>query len=123
MSNCSDAATTGAPRARPLVLEAQFQKLSRKDARSLGRKNTQGALVTTVRSRGIIRDLGLQANDLILELNGKRIKSPTDLQKVLGTLTIKSELKMLVWRNKVKVSLPQAAGSAPRTKLIPLGAN
>ena len=120
------AAAAGAPKARPLVLEAQFQKLSRKDARALGRKNTQGALVKTVRSRGIIRDLGLQANDLVLEFNGKRIKSPSDLQKVLGTLTIKSKLEMRVWRNKVMVSLPQtgkSAAGARRTTLIQLEGN
>jgi S1-C subfamily serine protease len=63
--------------------------------------------VTTVRPRGAIRELGLLANDLILEINGKRVKSPDDLQAKLAELSYGAQVTMRVWRNKVAVDLPQ----------------
>ena len=108
-SDLGGAAVAAAPaeRKRPFILEARFEKLTKKSARKLGRRNTSGAFVTTVRPRGAIRDLGLMANDLILELNGKRVKSPDDLQSKLAELSFGARVTMRVWRNKVAVDLPQ----------------
>ncbi len=108
-SDLSGSAAVAAPaeRRRPFILEARFEKLTKKSARKLGRRNTSGAFVTTVRPRGAIRDLGLMANDLILELNGKRVKSPDDLQSKLAELSYGAQVTMRVWRNKVAVDLPQ----------------
>ena len=103
----SSASAAPAERRRPFILEARFEKLTKKSARALGRRNTSGAFVTTVRPRGAIRDLGLMANDLILELNGKRVKSPDDLQAKLAELSFGAQVTMRVWRNKVAVDLPQ----------------
>ena len=105
----SDVAVAAAPaeRRRAYILEARFEKLTKKSARKLGRRNTSGAFVTTVRPRGAIRDLGLLANDLILEINGKRVKSPDDLQAKLAELSYGAQVTMRVWRNKVAVDLPQ----------------
>ena len=108
-------------RRRPFVLEARFEKLTRKSARALGRKNTNGALVMTVRPRGAIRELGLMPNDLILELNGKRVKNPDELKNSLSQLSFGAQVTMRVWRNKVVVDLPQRAGTrAQRSTAIQL---
>jgi len=114
-------ATAAAPveQRRPYVLEARFEKLTKKSARALGRRNTTGAFVMTVRPRGAIRELGLLANDLILELNGKRVKSPDDLQSKLGKLSYGAQVTMRVWRNKVAVDLPQRGKQrTPRSTAI-----
>lgn len=96
-----------AERRRAFILEARFERLTKKSARQLGRRNTSGAFVTTVRPRGAIRELGLLANDLILEINGKRVNSPDDLQAKLAELSYGAQVTMRVWRNKVAVDLPQ----------------
>jgi len=59
---------------------------------------------------------------LILELNGKRVKSPDDLQSKLGKLSYGAQVTMRVWRNKVAVDLPQRGKQrTPRsTAIIPL---
>jgi hypothetical protein len=106
-SDLSATAAAPAERRRAYILEARFEKLTKKSARKLGRRNTSGAFVTTVRPRGAIRELGLLANDLILEINGKRVKSPDDLQAKLTELSYGAQVTMRVWRNKVAVDLPQ----------------
>ncbi len=79
--------------------------LNEEYAEELGLKNTEGALVGQVTDGSPADRGGIQTGDVILTVNGKKIKDFTDLVTEVENTQIGKTLKIEIWRNKGKITL------------------
>lgn len=66
---------------------------------------TQGAVVTRVELNSSAERAGLFPGDLVLEVNGRSIRSATDLRNQLGLLRLGSEVELRILRNGQPMAL------------------
>jgi serine protease Do len=74
---------TGTTRVRPAGTDPSRLGLTLEPARALGPNRGQGVLVTSVDPDGEAAERGLEPGDVILEVAGKAVKTPADVQKLL----------------------------------------
>lgn len=91
--------TRPAPRAEGGMLGLQVGALTRETAQQLGTRDLNGAVVTAVDVNGAAAEAGIQAGDILRELNRKRVRSPVDVQQVLKGLSPGDDLLVLLERN------------------------
>jgi serine protease Do len=65
----------------------------------LGYDSTEGAFVASVSPESPAAKSNIQAGDIIIEFDGKKISSFKDLPKVVAETPIGNEVKVSVWRN------------------------
>ncbi|MBK1716832.1 DegQ family serine endoprotease [Thiocystis violacea] len=75
------------------------QDLTDELAGALGIRNREGALVTTVDKGSAAADAGLHEGDVILTLNGKPVRSSSDLRNQFGVLRVGEPVELDVVRN------------------------
>ena len=80
-------------------LGVQIQDLTPEFSESLGYDSTDGAFVASVQPNSPAEKSNIQAGDIIIEFNGKKISSFKDLPKVVAETPIGSEVLVSVWRN------------------------
>ncbi len=80
-------------------LGVQIQDLTPEFSESLGYESTEGAFVASVQPNSPAAKSNIQAGDIIVKFNGKKISSFKDLPKVVGETPIGSEVLVSVWRN------------------------
>jgi serine protease Do len=83
----------------------QIVPLTEDYAKSLGLKDNEGALVGQVVDNSPAAKGGVKVGDVILEVNGKKIKQVDDRVGIVEKTKIGSTLKVVVWRNKARVTL------------------
>jgi len=83
----------------------QILPLTEDAASQLGLENTQGALVGQTVKGSPAEKGGVQAGDVILSVNGSRVRNYGDLVSIVENTAVGSTLKIEVWRNKTKVNL------------------
>lgn len=66
------------------VIGVYVQKMNAAQARQLGISETQGALVTKIRSGGAAEEAGLEVGDVILTVNKATVTSPSEMQEVIS---------------------------------------
>ncbi|MDC0348952.1 trypsin-like peptidase domain-containing protein [Alphaproteobacteria bacterium] len=71
-------------------------------AKSLGRKNPEGALVITVTDNGPAKQSGIKSRDIILKINNKKIKDSPDVSRTIGQLSVGEMVTLEIWRGKEK---------------------
>ena len=64
----------------------------------------KGAIVTNVEPNSPAQKAGLQRNDLIYAINGKKIKSPHDLQRMVTAFNPKETILINIERNKKELT-------------------
>jgi serine protease Do len=74
---------TGTSRLRPVGTDPARFGLTLEPAGALGPNRGQGVLVTSVDPDGEAAERGVEPGDIILEVAGKPVKTPADVQKVL----------------------------------------
>ncbi|NMG34908.1 Do family serine endopeptidase [Azoarcus sp. TTM-91] len=74
------------------------QDLNQALAESFGLKNAGGALVSSVESGGPGEKAGLKVGDVILELNGDKVASSSDLPPRVAAIRPGTSAKLKVWR-------------------------
>ena len=77
----------------------QIQDLTPEFSESLGYDSTDGAFVASVSPESPAAKSNIQAGDIIIEFDGKKITSFKDLPKVVAETPIGNEVKVSVWRN------------------------
>ena len=83
---------------------------------------TTGALVTQVADNSPAAKAGLKRNDLITEVNGKKITSTVDLQQVIANANPGDMVELTLFRNNSKQSIKLKIGEAPQSsKMSPTG--
>ena len=80
-------------------LGVQIQDLTPEFSESLGYDSTDGAFVASVQPDSPAEKSNIQAGDIIMEFNGKKISSFKDLPKVVAETPVGSEVVVKVWRN------------------------
>ena len=80
-------------------LGVQIQDLTPEFSESLGYDSTDGAFVASVQPDSPAAKSNIQAGDIIMEFNGKKISSFKDLPKVVAETPVGSEVVVSVWRN------------------------
>ena len=80
-------------------LGVQIQDLTPEFSESLDYDSTDGAFVSSVSPESPAAKSNIQAGDIIIEFDGKKITSFKDLPKVVAETPIGNEVKVSVWRN------------------------
>lgn len=103
-------------------LGVQIQDLTPEFSESLGYDSTDGAFVASVQPDSPAAKSNIQAGDIIMEFNGKKISSFKDLPKVVAETPVGSEVVVSVWRNgglieiTVKIDELNEGGNATAAK-------
>ena len=80
-------------------LGVQIQDLTPEFSESLDYDSTEGAFVASVNPESPAAKSNIQAGDIIVEFDGKKISSFKDLPKVVAETPIGNEVVVSVWRN------------------------
>ncbi|MBN2159866.1 MAG: trypsin-like peptidase domain-containing protein [Spirochaetes bacterium] len=91
----------------------QIVPLTEEYAKELGLKSNDGALVGQVVDGSPAEKGGVQVGDVILRVNDIKLKDFGDLVEQVEKTVIGKTIKIVVWRNKSKVSLFITIGERP----------
>ncbi len=94
-------------------LGVSIQPLTPELARSFGAKDHKGVLVSDVMPDSPAARAGLKAGDILLELDGKKMEVPADLQRAVGLASPGKDSKMKVWREQGEKSIEIKIGESP----------
>jgi hypothetical protein len=103
---------------RPFVLGAQAHTLSRSQARRFGIGRAKGVVIKSVSTSGAATRLKLRNNDVLLKLNGVRIRSVASLEKLARKLNSRSDLRAVIWRGKSSRTLVATIQREEQTKAV-----
>lgn len=92
------------------LLGVNIQDVTEPLAKSFGRMDTNGALVSQVVPGKPAEKAGIKAGDIILEFNGKPIEDAAQLKNVVGQTKVGSPAKVTVWRDKKTLTLDVTIG-------------
>jgi serine protease Do len=94
-------------------LGVSIQPLTTDLAKSFGARDDKGVLISDVVPDSPAQRAGLQAGDIILEFDGKRMESPGDLQRSVGLAAPGTAVRAKVWRDQSEKVLDLKIGEAP----------
>lgn len=80
-------------------LGVMIQPVSRDLAESFGMDNPEGALIADLDPEGPAAQGGLQAGDVILEVNGEAVESSSTLPRLIGRVSPGSEVELTLLRD------------------------
>jgi|GEM_PF-1859001 len=90
------------------------QNLSTQMASELGLQGPEGALVVMVQQGGPASHAGIIQGDVIVELNGQRVKNTDHLRALLGKSSPGSLMRLKVLREGEQLHLSVRLGERPR---------
>lgn len=91
-------------------LGVQIQGVSKDIAESLGLEDAKGAIVAEVQDGSPAEDAGLKSGDTILSVDGKGIKGPRELSKVIAAYSPDTKVDVTVWRGGEKKDIEVKLG-------------
>jgi serine protease Do len=77
-------------------LGGDFRDVTQKEAAALGLESPLGVVVTSVEPKGPLAQAGLEAGDLILEIEGTKVSDTNSLAEIIGTLPAQRQVSVLV---------------------------
>jgi len=89
-----------------------IQPLSPELAKSFG-VSGEGVLINQVMPKSPAEAAGLRVGDLILSIDGKRIKDPRELQRIIADADIGKTMEVQILREKEKRTLKAQVGEMP----------
>jgi serine protease Do len=99
-------------------LGVQIQPVTKTIAESVGLADASGAMVTTPQSDSPAMKAGLKPGDIIVSLDGAKVKGPKDLAQHVAALGPNHAIDLGVWRSghkqDVKLTLGRLAEKTPR---------
>ncbi len=87
-----------------------IQGMDKELAQSFGLDKPEGALVNSVEQDGPADKAGLQAGDIIQQVDGAKISESADLPRLIGNHTPGDSVKLKIWRNKATRDLSVKLG-------------
>lgn len=93
-----------------------LQDLTEDIAKALGLKIRRGAIITRIEKDSPAAQAGLQEQDIITEIDGKKIESSQDAKNVIGFAAPGSELKIVVNRDGREKTITLITGTRPVTE-------
>jgi serine protease Do len=79
-------------------LGVRIQQVTDEIAESLNIKPARGALIAGVDDKGPAKPAGIEPGDVVVKFDGKDIKDPKDLQRVVADTTVGKEVDVVVIR-------------------------
>jgi len=73
------------------------------EAKSLGLDKVEGVIVDEVLKDSPAKEAGIQAGDVILEINGKKVSTSNELQSQIVLHRTGDVVKLSVWREGKKI--------------------
>ncbi len=97
-------------------LGVSIQPLTPELAKSFGARESKGVLVSDIVPDSPAAKSGLQPGDILLEFDGKKLESPSDLQRAVGLFTPGQTTKLKVWRDQSEKTVEVKIGEAPEER-------
>jgi serine protease Do len=91
-------------------LGVRIQDVSDEIAESLGLDEPRGALVASVTPESPAADAGIEAGDVILEFDHKKVGEMRELPRIVAETDIDKDVEVKVWRNGERRSLTAQVG-------------
>jgi serine protease Do len=101
-------------------LGVSIQQITPELAKTFGLKQPNGALVSDVVDGSPADKAGLKQGDVIVEFNGKKIKSSSELPHIVGSTNVGKEVGMKVVRDGEEVALQVKVGELKDEQLAAL---
>lgn len=99
-------------------LGVNIQEVSQELAQSFGLNKPRGALVVRVEPKSAAARAGLQAGDIILQLDNQSIQSSKDLPQLVGNMKPGTKVKLGVWRKGSELTLEATLGELSSETLV-----
>ncbi len=90
-------------------------------AENLKLKDKGGALVGNVFDGDPAAQSGIKTGDIIIEINGKKIKNTHELLSIVASLTVGSIVDVKVWRDGKELTFQVSVGERKETKELAMG--
>jgi serine protease Do len=84
----------------------EVQPVDARIARYFGLKQAQGVIVSDIQAGGAADHAGLKVGDIILDVNGEKVNSDSDILSVMVDLNPGDVLKFSVYRDKQILTVP-----------------
>ena len=94
-------------------LGVSLQPLTSDLASSFGVEGGKGALVAEVQPQSPAAKAGIQSGDVIIEVNGKKVDSASDVVRTVGFAKPGEEARLTVWRDRARHTLTAKLGEQP----------
>jgi len=91
-------------------LGVAIQPVNEDIAESIGVDSREGALISQVTEDSPADEAGLKVGDLVVELNGKKVKDPRDLSRRVASLKPKEKAEIVVLRDGKEKTIKVAIG-------------
>jgi serine protease Do len=85
-------------------LGVRIQEVTKEIAEVEKLNNTEGALVASVGEKSPAQKAGLQAGDIILKFDGKKVDTMKALPKLVSNTKVGKKVELEIWRNKKLIS-------------------
>ena len=96
----------------------QISDMTPELAKNLGIDRAEGALIAAVVKGSPAEAAGLKAGDVAIELDGKPLKSMTDLRNRIGMMTLGTAVNITVIRNGGKKDFKITIGKPPKETVV-----
>lgn len=97
-------------------LGVMIQPVSRDLAESFGMDNATGALVADLDPQGPAAEGGVQAGDVILEVNGEEVERSSVLPRLIGRVSPGDDVTLLLLRDGREITQQLSLGSWPNSE-------
>jgi serine protease Do len=101
----------------------QIQPVTGDIAESLGLKTAEGALVAEPQSGSPAAKAGIKAGDVILSVNGERVKDARELARKISAMAPGTAIKLGIYRDGKQDTLNLTLGELPRDRMASAGAD
>jgi len=99
-------------------LGVQIQDVDDRKAKAMKLETREGALISEVVEDSPAEKGGLKVGDVVIEVDGKKVKSSSHLQYLIGNREIGETVKIDVIRGKKKISLKILLGEFPESNEV-----
>ena len=91
----------------------QIQPVTPDIAESLGMKKAEGALVAEPQANSPATKAGIEAGDVILSVNGDRIENARELSRMIGSMSPKQTIELVILRGGKERNVSLTLGELP----------
>ena len=99
------------------LLGVTTQNLSRDLVKAFDLKNKNGAIISRVQANSAAARAGLEPGDIILAINGRKIKNSYQIRNIVGLLQIGKKVEIEILRNKQLKTIAAYIGKPQRPQL------